>query len=53
MDEASGIRYQIVIMFMIASAAALGAFGVVLFAYHALYDQQHRLRLDRVRKVEF
>jgi putative ABC transport system permease protein len=45
------VRYQIVIVFMIAAAAALGAFGIVYFAYHRLFDQHHRLRLDRVRKV--
>ena len=51
-DPADAVRYQIVIMFMIASAAALGAYGVVLFAYHRLFDPHHRLRLDRVSKVE-
>ncbi len=51
-DPVDAVRYQIVIMFMIASAAALGAFGVVFFAYHALFDDRHRLRLDRVRKVD-
>ncbi len=51
-EPVDAVRYQIVIMFMIASAAALGALGVVLFAYHALFDQRHRLRLDRVRKVD-
>jgi hypothetical protein len=34
------VRYQIVIVFMIAAAAALGAFGIVYFAYHRLFDQQ-------------
>jgi ABC-type iron transport system FetAB permease component len=38
-------------MFMIASAAALGAFGIVFFTYRRLFDDHHRLRLDRVRKV--
>jgi len=51
-DPADAVRYQIVIMFMIASGAALGSFGVVLFAYHRLFDACHRLRLDRVRKVD-
>ncbi len=49
---ADAVRYQIVIMFMIAAAAALGAFGVVFFAYHRLFDQHHRLRLDRVAKTD-
>lgn len=50
-DPADAVRYQIVIMFMIAAAAALGSGGVVFFAYHRLFDQHHRLRLDRVSKA--
>ncbi len=46
------VRYQIVIMFMIASATALGAFGVVALAFGRLFDERGRLRTDRVRRVE-
>jgi putative ABC transport system permease protein len=46
------VRYQIVIMFMIASATALGAFGVVALAFGRLFDDRSRLRTDRVRRVE-
>lgn len=51
-EPGDAVRYQIVIMFMIASAAALGAFGVVFFAYRRLFDHHHRLRLDRLRQVD-
>jgi len=51
-DPGDAVRYQIVIVFMIASAAGLGAFGVVYFAYHRLFDPCDRLRLDRVHKVD-
>ncbi len=47
-DPADAVRYQIVIMFMIASATALGAIAVVLLAFRALFDHEHRLRLDRL-----
>lgn len=50
-DPVDAVRYQVVIMFMIASAAALGAFGVVFLAYRRLFDEAHRLRLDRLRKA--
>jgi putative ABC transport system permease protein len=45
---ADAVRYQIVIMFMIASATALGAFGVVALAFTRLFDERSRLRVDRV-----
>ncbi len=45
------VRYQIVIIFAIASGTALGTMGVVLLAFLALFSQEHQLRLDRLRKV--
>lgn len=42
------VRYQIVIMFVIASATALGAFGMVALEFRTLLDEQHRLRLERL-----
>jgi putative ABC transport system permease protein len=45
------VRYQIVIVFMIAVGAALGVFGVVLLAYRRLLSPDHQLRLDRLSKV--
>ncbi len=46
---ADAVRYQIVIMFMIASATALGILGMVLLSFRSLFDAGHRLRLDRLR----
>jgi len=40
------VRYQIVIMFMIAAGTALGIFGVVLLAFNRLLSPDHQLRLD-------
>lgn len=48
----SAVRYQIVIMFMIAAATALGALGVILLAFRAVFSREHQLRVDRLRKVE-
>ena len=45
---ADAVRYQIVIMFMIASATALGGAGVTLLAFRRLFDARHRLRVDRL-----
>ncbi|MEB3213785.1 MAG: iron export ABC transporter permease subunit FetB [Leptolyngbyaceae bacterium] len=41
------VRYQIIIMFMIASGTALGTFGVVLLAFNTLVVP-HQLKLDRL-----
>lgn len=46
------VRYQIVIMFMIAAGTALGALGVVLLAYLFLFGADHRLRFEKLRKLK-
>ncbi|HZD05149.1 MAG TPA: iron export ABC transporter permease subunit FetB [Longimicrobiales bacterium] len=50
-DPGDAVRYQILIMFMIASCVALATFGVVGLAYRTLFDHRHRLRADRLRRV--
>jgi putative ABC transport system permease protein len=45
---ADAVRYQIVIMFLITSATAIGSLGMVLLAYLRLFDRRGRLRLDRL-----
>lgn len=36
------VRYQIVIVFMITSAAALGSLGAILLAYRRLFNRRHQ-----------
>lgn len=43
-DPASAVKYQIVVMFLIASATALGTVGVILLSYRRLFTAQHQLR---------
>jgi putative ABC transport system permease protein len=43
------VRYQIVIVFAIASASALGTLGVVLLAWLTLLSPNHQLRCDRLQ----
>ncbi|PSN80300.1 iron export ABC transporter permease subunit FetB [filamentous cyanobacterium CCP4] len=50
-DPIDAVRYQIVILFMIAAGAALGIFGVVLLAYRRLLSPDHQLRLDYLEKA--
>lgn len=46
------VRYQIVIVFMIASATSLGTLLVILLAFFRLLSQEHQLRLDRLTPVK-
>lgn len=48
-DPFDATRYQILIMFLIAGGAGLGAFAAVLGGVMRLTDHRHRLRLDRLR----
>ncbi len=45
------VRYQIVIVFAIASATALCTIGIVMLSFFALFNSEHQLRLDRLHKV--
>jgi len=47
-DPAIAARYQILIMFLIAAATALGTTTAVLLSVRALFDGQHRLRPERL-----
>lgn len=42
------VRYQIVIMFLIAAASALGTVGAVLLMYRRLFSAQHRFLSHRL-----
>ncbi len=44
------IKYQIVIMFLIASATALGTTLIALIGYRRLFNQDHQLLVDRLRR---
>jgi len=44
------VKYQILIMFLIASGIGFGTFTAVSMGARRLFDKRHRLRLDRLRK---
>ncbi len=50
-DPLDATQYQILIMFLIAGATALGTFLAVLGGARLLTDERHRLRLDRLQKT--
>jgi putative ABC transport system permease protein len=43
-------KYQVLIMFLIAGATALGVVCTGVGAIILLTDDRHRLRLDRIKK---
>ena len=47
-DPVEAVRYQILIMFLIAGGTALGATAAVIGCGYRLTDHRHRLRLDRL-----
>jgi putative ABC transport system permease protein len=46
------VKYQILIMFLIAGSTGLGTLLAVALGARRLFDERHRLRLDRLRAVE-
>lgn len=49
MDALAAARYQILLMFILAGASGLAAFGAATLAMWRLTDRRQRLRLDRLR----
>jgi putative ABC transport system permease protein len=46
------VKYQIVIMFLIASATALGTTGAVLMSFRRLFNTQHQFLRSRLKAVD-
>ncbi|MEY9981423.1 ABC-type iron transport system FetAB permease component [Bradyrhizobium yuanmingense] len=47
-EPVDAVKYQFLIMFLIAGGTGLGALAVVLGGAHLLTDHRHRLRPDRI-----
>ena len=45
---AEAVKYQILVMFLIAGGTGLGAVAAVVGGVYRLTDARHRLRLDRL-----
>jgi putative ABC transport system permease protein len=48
MDPLSAVKYQILLLFLLAGSSGMAAGGAVWLAGRALGDRRHRLRLDRL-----
>lgn len=51
MDALEAAKYQILLMFILAGASGLAAYGCARLAARHMTDQRHRLRLDRLKKT--
>ena len=49
-DPVAAVKYQIVVMFMLAAATAAGCMLIALFVYRRLFNDRHQLRWDLIRK---
>jgi len=50
MDPLDAVKYQIVIMFLIAAGTSLGTFSIVLLGYRRLFAPDHRFLPERLIK---
>jgi putative ABC transport system permease protein len=48
MDPMDAVRYQILLMFLLAGGSGLSATGAVYLAARSVTDERHRLRLERL-----
>ena len=48
MDPVDAVKYQILLMFLLAGASGIAALGVAYLALRRLTDERQRLRLDRL-----
>ncbi len=47
-DPLDAVKYQIVVMFMISTATAMGCILVGLLAFRRLFNERHQLRVDLI-----
>lgn len=51
-EPMTAVRYQIVIMFLIAAGTALGTTTAVLLGYRGLFNRRHQFLAERIRRIE-
>jgi putative ABC transport system permease protein len=52
MEPMEAVKYQILLMFLLAGASGLASVGAAVLAVRALSDDRQRLRLDRIASTE-
>jgi putative ABC transport system permease protein len=51
-EPSEAVKYQLLVMFLIAGGTGMGTLSAVLGGVFRLSDRRHRLRLDRLRNTE-
>jgi putative ABC transport system permease protein len=51
-DPYGAVKYQIMVMFMIAAATAGGCILIALLVYRRVFNARHQLRTDRIRRKD-
>lgn len=49
-DPLQAVKYQIIVMFMIAAATALGCIAIALLTYQRLFNERHQLMWGLIRR---
>jgi putative ABC transport system permease protein len=49
-DPMEAVKYQIVVMFMIAAATSIGCVAIAWLTYRSLFNRRHQLRSEQIRK---
>jgi len=49
-DPMPAVKYQIVVMFMLAAATALGSILVAMYTFRRLFNERHQLRAERIER---
>jgi putative ABC transport system permease protein len=49
-DPNQAVRYQLLILFVLAGATSLGCVLLALFVFRAVFDEGHRLRFERITR---
>jgi putative ABC transport system permease protein len=48
-DPVEAVKYQIVVMFMLAGGTSLGCITIALLGYRRLFNERHQLESDRIK----
>lgn len=51
-EPVQAVKYQIVIMFLIAAGSAMGTVGVVLLSYRSLFNSSHQFLYHRLHRAK-
>ncbi len=49
-DPLEAVKYQIMVMFMLAAAVSVGCMGIGLLTYRRLFNHRHQLRAELIEK---